>query len=113
MNCTHTYCYKTSDGEIHERPFARGEAPETIRIDGKVARRDYRSERIGVPSTAGWPMAPCVASGVNAGQAEELREYFKKNGCPTEVSPDGDPIYRDKAHRVKALKLRGFCDRAS
>ena len=54
----------------------------------------------------------CVASGVHASQAGELRKFFRDHGCPTEVTADGNPVYRNKAHRDKALKLRGFKDKS-
>jgi hypothetical protein len=81
-------------------------------IGGKEFVRSFADERPGVPSTKGWPLE-CVASGVHASQAGELREFYRKHGCPTEVSEDGNPIYRNAAHRRKALKLRGFKDKAS
>jgi hypothetical protein len=81
-------------------------------IGGKEFVRSFADERPGVPSTKGWPLE-CVASGVHASQAGELREFYRKHGCPTEVTEDGNPIYRNAAHRRKALKLRGFKDKAS
>lgn len=60
----------------------------------------------------GWPME-CVASGVHASQAGELREHFKRHGVPTDVTHDGNPIYRDANHRKRALKCRGFVDKAA
>jgi hypothetical protein len=81
-------------------------------VGDKEYTRSFADERPGVPSTKGWPLE-CVASGVHASQAGELREFYRKHGCPTEVSEDGNPIYRNAAHRRKALKLRGFKDKAS
>lgn len=121
-----TYCYKTEEGDILERVFRMGEAPGEIHLPGgKTATRDYQAE--GVSGTVigtdnptcrskpkrPWPMAPCVASGVHASQAQELRDHLAERGCPTEVTNDGDPIYTSAAHRKKALKIRGFYDKAS
>jgi len=82
--------------------------------DGSVAVRCFRAEvaQLGTPAKTGWPIE-CVASGVNAAQADDLRKFFVERGCPTEVSPDGNPIYTSAAHRRKALKVRGFKDRSS
>lgn len=66
-----------------------------------------------VPRKKIWPMKPCYASGVHASQAQELRDHLAKRGCPTEVTPSGDPIYTSAAHRKKALKIRGMHDKAS
>ena len=70
------------------------------------------AEAVGVPASKGWPLE-CYASGVAPDQAGELRDYLAKKGVPTEVSADGNPIYRDAAHRRKALKARGLHDKAS
>jgi hypothetical protein len=114
------YCYRTRDGQLVERSFRIGTAPKSIRVDGKTARRSLADEtkdlRVGSehenrPSGT-WPMT-CVASGVNAEQAPELRNFLKSAGVPTEVTSDGDPIYTSARHRRKALKARGMVDKAS
>ena len=106
-----TYCYRRGE-KVVTRVFSVAERPRSIMIGGKEYVRSFADERPGVPSTKGWPLE-CVASGVHPSQAGELREFYRKNGCPTEVSEDGNPIYRNAAHRRKALKLRGFKDKAS
>jgi len=119
------YCFTTNDGETVERHYSfHHTIPEVIRVHGKTARRDRQAEGVprGVvkgsktPVKQGhgkWPMEPCFASGVNANQAQELRDYLAKRGCPTEVTKDGDPIYTSAEHRRKALKLRGMHDKNS
>ena len=119
------YCYSAEDGIIFERKFPMGEAPHVVRLeDGRIATRDYQAEHVGgiVKGTnnpirprpkKAWPMQPCVASGVHASQAGELRKHLAERGCPTEVTPGGDPIYTSAAHRRKALKIRGFYDKNS
>ncbi len=91
-----------------------GQAPQWVTLeDGSVATRDFTAERGGgLNHTAGWPIE-CIGSGVNAEQAGELRDHFKKHGVDCEVSRDGNPIYRDANHRRKCLKLRGFSDKAA
>jgi hypothetical protein len=106
------YCYEDKDGTAHEEVFPWGKAPKTLTVDGVKFFRCYAAERKGVPATAGWPME-CVASGVNAAQAGELRDHLASKGVPTEISRDGNPIYRDAKHRKKALKARGMFDRQS
>jgi len=109
-----TYCYSVPDGITVERDFKMGEAPPSIVLDdGLVAERDLRAEHL--PRNAshpGWPLE-CIGSGVNAAQAGELRKFFKDSKFDCEVSMDGNPIYRDPQHRKRALKLRGFFDKAS
>ena len=67
---------------------------------------------MGVPAKSGWPIK-CYASGVNADQAQELRDYLQDAGVKTEVTPDGDPVYTSPLHRKRALKARGFHDNNS
>ena len=105
------YCYGTETGAIIERKFEWGKAPPAILVDGVEAKRNYRAELVGIPSASGWPII-CYASGVNARDAGALREYLAQKGVPTEVTPDGDPVYTDPVHRRKALKARGLIDKA-
>jgi hypothetical protein len=111
-----TYCYQTGDGEIVDRVFCMGKAPERITLDdGRVAERSFQAEHSGTRRAGGecWPMKPCFASGVNASQAGELRKFLSDRGCKTEVTGDGDPIYTSPAHQKRALKLRGMHNKAS
>ncbi len=108
-----TYCYRTKDGEIVERVLPMSKTPPAkVTVGGRVARRDYRAERVAVPPTAGWPLT-CYASGVHPEQAGELRQYLADRGVPTEVTDGGDPVYTSAVHRRKALKVRGMFDRNS
>lgn len=103
------YCYQAA-GKIIEKVFPVGQAPRSIRVGRRTARRDFGAERKSFPASKGWPLT-CFASGVNANQAQELRDFLAVRGVPTEVTPDGDPVYRDARHRRKALKARGLFDK--
>ena len=106
------YCYTTIGGLTFERVFPVGKAPPQIKTLVGWAKRDLTAENVSVPVRKGWPIE-CVASGVNAADAKKLEKYLADKGVPTQVTADGDPIYRDPQHRKKALKARGFHDRAS
>jgi len=116
------YCYTTDDGETVERYFPMGGAPASVKVGDKVACRDRAAEAplcfvkgSQTPVKQGhgkWPMT-CFASGVHPSQAQELRDHLKRNGVPTDVNKDGDPIYTSKEHRKKALKARGMHDKSS
>ena len=111
-----TYCYETTGGEIIERQFSiMAQIPPEITLKGgRKARRSFRAEHAG-PSdvtAANWPME-CYASGVHPEQAGDLRAEFRRCGVPTEVTRDGNPLYRSAAHRRKALKARGMFDRSA
>jgi len=109
-----TYCYEDKDGAVYERVFSiMAKIPPWIMLkDGRKATRCYHAESKNVSPTKGWPMT-CYASGVNPSQAGELRSLLASKGVPTEITADGDPIYRDARHRHKALKARGFVDKLS
>jgi len=111
------YCYSTKSGITVTVPFPLGEAPKFVTLSlpgGRSvgAARDFRAEQVAVPPTKGWPLE-CYASGVNAAQADDLRAEFKRLKIPTEVTDDGNPVYRNAQHRKRALKARGFYDRAA
>jgi len=109
-----TYCYRRGREKI-SRVFHVNDIPATVTYHGLIYKRSQPDEWLGISvpmdnKSGTWPLE-CVASGVAPSQAGELRKYFKDHGCPTEVSEDGNPIYRNASHRRKALKLRGFKDR--
>ena len=108
-----TYCYADTKGNVIEKEYdGNGTIPERVTVKGKKYNRSYRAESIGIPASVGWPME-CLASGVNAEQGKELGDFLNKHGVPTDISSDGNPIYRDASHRRKALKVRNFIDRNS
>lgn len=117
------YCFTTQNGETIERAFPMGAVPAKIQYHDMLAYRDRRAEGIvgfvkgsKTPVKQGYakyPMEPCIASGVHASQAQELRDFHKRHGLDIEVTNDGDPIYKSAAQRRKALKSRGMYDRNS
>jgi hypothetical protein len=106
------YCYRNGNSVIERYFPTHGVKPQRIRHNGRTYRRSFSDEGASIPATLGWPIE-CVASGVHPSQAGELREYLKKAGVPTDVTADGNPIYRDATHRKKALKARGMCDKSA
>jgi hypothetical protein len=106
------YYYSDDSGHYEECFFPMGKAPSEVNIEGNILVRDFGAENVARPSRKGWPIE-CVASGVNASQAGELREFFQKHGENVEVSRDGNPIYTSAGQRKRLLKLRGFHDRSS
>lgn len=108
------YLYESEDGRTaeHQQSLTHPTPPpETITLeDGTVCKRVWSAA--GGASPKGWPLT-CFASGVNAADAQKLRDEFKRVGVPTEVTKDGDPVYTSPEHRRRALKARGFFDRSS
>jgi len=108
-----TYCYEDKRGNVYEHDFSMGKAPRSIQVEGVVCSRSLSAEFMpSVQPCSGYPFT-CHASGVNADQSGELRSYLSKKGVPTEVTSDGDPVYRSPKHRKQALKARGMHDRAA
>ncbi len=107
-----TYCFRGEMGQVVERRFDKDHVPASFVEDGQHFKRDFLAENKAFPSTAGWPME-CFASGVHADDAGKLRDHFRDIGVPTEVSSNGNPVYRDARHRKKALKARGFMDKSA
>lgn len=106
------YCYESqSTGQVSDYFFPVGQAPARMVENGEVLTRCYHAERKGFPPTRGWPLE-CIASGVHASQAGELKKYLRDKGVPTEVSSDGNPIYKNARHRKKALAARGMFDKS-
>ncbi len=103
------YCFKSRQGEKIEEFFLMFEIPDFVKIGRKKFFRDIAAEWKDGPSSGNkgeWPIV-CYASGVHADQAQELRDHYKKHGCQTDVTSDGDPVFRDHQHMKRALKCRG------
>jgi hypothetical protein len=58
-----------------------------------------------------WPIESCAA-GVHPDEIPDMRKIDAKHGVPTQYTPDGDPILRDRAHRKKYLAVHGMHDRS-
>ncbi len=104
------YCYSLPDGRVEERFYRMGAAPTSIQLDsGQWAERDFAAEHRPRHAGGGWPLE-CFASGVPAGQAQELRDFYIKYGENVRVNSNGNPIYESAGQRKRALKLRGLVD---
>ena len=130
-----TYCFRTDDGQaveltmpasemLRRQAAAAGElcrsgrgirdGEDMIKLDdGRFARRDYPAEAAGFQDTngAGWPIHS-EALGVHPSQVPEVREAYRHHGVPTEVTPTGEVILRNPAHRREVMKLNHVIDRA-
>jgi len=57
-----------------------------------------------------WPLHS-DAFGCHPKQIPELRNWTKEQGCPTEYTPDGRAILRDRAHRKALGRAMGYYDK--
>lgn len=112
------YCYTTRDGTTTTvREFPVGKAPARVRLpDRRWARRDIMAEHQrrgnGRQNLGGQYPLVCTALGVHPDEIPESQQFDSRHGVPTEYTPDGDPIMRDKSHYYKYRKVHGFIDRA-
>lgn len=53
-----------------------------------------------------YPM-PCEALAVHPTEIGEKRDWYRRNGVPTEFRGDGSPIVRDPSHYKKVRRLNG------
>jgi len=102
--------FRDSSGDVVERVFPPREAPNFVTHEGRKYTREFG---FNTPSSRGWPMQPCYASGVHPSQAQDLRDHFAKHGVRVEVNSDGNPIYENAAQRKRALKCRNMHDRSA
>ena len=74
------YCYTTDDGETVEKYFPMMEVQAHVILDdGRMALRDYGAEHKPKRSLESRFPYECVISGVNASQAQELRDFYHKH----------------------------------
>jgi len=102
-------------GRKEYRFFPMGDAPkEVVMEDGWVGRRDLTMEHGGAQrgaSPACWPMvSECV--GVAPDQIGEAMALDREKGVPTEYTPKGDVVFRDRAHRRDWARAHGLVDRS-
>lgn len=114
-----TYVYRKPNGETVELVMRIAEMEErerpdgTIMIDGEECKRDFSRQRQGLgglDSTPGWPIAS-EGLGVHPAQIPEMEKFYRDHGVPTQHTPDGRPLMRNRAHRRQVCEARGVIDR--
>jgi len=51
------------------------------------------------------------AAGVHPAQAKEYADYLRMKGVPTEVLPNGNPVFTSREHRKRVCAATGQYDR--
>lgn len=106
------YVFKADDGEQIERSYSFDNAPpvgKRITVNGKRYTRILSLDGLHTTPPSCWPKTT-VMDGVCAHQAKDLSDYLKNQGVPTEVTPDGSIVLRDRAHRRAVNRARGLHD---
>ncbi|MBE3088308.1 MAG: hypothetical protein IMZ71_04265 [Chloroflexi bacterium] len=76
-----------------------------------MMRRDLKAELSGFVNRPGkWPMES-DAAGVHPAQAKEYADYLRGKGVPTEVLPNGNPVFTSREHRKRVCAATGQYDR--
>lgn len=104
------YCFTTRAGKTVERFFPMGQAPEQIRVGGRVAYRDFLAEHAKTRPAGNWPMLS-DALGVNPDQISEAEAHSRSIGIPTHFTADGRAILESPGHRKRYAEALGFFDR--
>jgi hypothetical protein len=107
-----TFCFTNEElGVTLDVFFHFGKEPKSITREGKKFKRDLAAEWRGQPSQAGeWPILS-DAVGVHPDQVKEAEAHARKHGVPTDFTPDGRAVLRDKAHRKAYCELIEHYDR--
>jgi hypothetical protein len=112
-----TYVFSTKDGQTEERFFTMADVPKTIKIGGKIARRNYQAEgRRGGMSSQCWPMVPDMAFGFQADQMEDVRSNDKEHGLSTTQYTKTDdgafvPVMESPHHYARYCRSQGMFHR--
>jgi hypothetical protein len=61
---------------------------------------------------AQWPILS-DAAGCHPDQIEDYKKHLSDRGVPTDFTPDGRMVFRDRSHRRRVLKAIGYVDRSS
>lgn len=84
--------------------------PRTIRIDGKVARRDPIAE-YGRGKSGKWKHLESLGMGVHPSQIKEAEKIAAGAGVHTKYTRDGRAIMVSRSHRKKHMEVFGFHDK--
>lgn len=111
MPVYHFKCPQCGRREQAVRPVENRNMPLACNDCDSQMRRDIGSEQRSVRACPGnWPMFS-DALGCHESQIPESMEVARKNGVPTEFTPDGRAILTSPAHRRAYARLYGFHDR--
>ena len=108
-----TYCYSNEDGDSEQKFYQMGEAPDSITINGKVAKRDFGIEQGGRHRGGeGYPFINRALS-CHPSQREEYMKECRKRGVPTHYDKTGGCKIEDAGHYKKLRKAFGYRDMSS
>lgn len=94
--------------------FAKGEDVPDYKPCALCHTHAYNTwgrKRIGMASSAAWPMVS-EAAGVAPNQIADARRADEMAGVPCDFTPDGGRIFRDRGHRRDWLRANGWWDKS-
>ena len=111
------YQFVTDHGEKVELHLTFSEFDKRVKDnrivldDGRDASYDWSGHSFVSTVPANYPMVS-TACGVHPDQVKEHMDYLRAAGCgQVDHTKDGDPIFRDKNQRKKAIEALGMYDR--
>ena len=107
------YIYTCKCGNQTEKNITMREFAKTIQCKecGKRMGIDIQAQQSNRRTTPGtWPMES-DAAGVHPAQAKEYADYLRSKGVPTEVKPNGNPVFTSRDHRKRVCAATGQYDR--
>jgi hypothetical protein len=102
VNSTGTHFY-LDDKEVTEKAYRKRYPPppdEHFELNGQTG------------DSKGWPIASDAIS-VHPNQRKEHERMCQDKKVPTETTPDGRVIFRDRQHRKNYMREFGYIDRNS
>lgn len=101
-----TYCFTNATSkETIERVYPMDKVPKSIRVGDKFYQRDLAAEWRGQKSNFGeWPILS-DSVGVHPDQVKEAEAHAREHGVPTDFTPDGRAVLRNKGHRKRYCEL--------
>jgi len=109
------YCYRCTNPDCDcdfslVRPSAERNAPVACPEGACAAKRNIVAERTSLSTSKGWPLIS-EAAGVHPLDVADARAQAKRDGVPTEFTPDGRVVFRNRRHRKQYLKTVGLVDK--
>ena len=106
------YCYSCECGVDLEKVTMLAEfSPTAVCPEcGGTMGINPAAQHCKTPTPGGWPLES-DAAGVHPDQAREYSDYLRAQGVPTEVLPNGNPVFTSQRHRARVCRAVGLYDR--
>lgn len=105
-------CARCNRAKSETRTIAdRDKCPRCHLCRRRMQRILFPKPDVRVSCGAGWPMVSDAAA-VAPSQISEAREIDRANGVPTNYTPQGQPVFENRAHRKRYLRAHRMFDKS-